>query len=180
MEWSPAGIRPSDLGRCGRHGHVRILHRHDRFHLSRSRAAGPRLRPLRCPCAALDAARDARTLPETTTPPWCSERRFGMLMLPIRPVTPEAIEACKDRSEGDACRFETPRGELEGTCRTPPRGDTLACVPEDHRRRGGERGPDEKDGIWFYYICHSFTRSKRTNRWCLTIHVSCCESRVAG
>ena len=61
---------------------------------------------------------------------------------------PEAIEACVDRSEGDACRFETPRGELEGTCRKPPRGDsdTLACVPKDHRGSRGERGPEEKDG----------------------------------
>jgi len=58
---------------------------------------------------------------------------------------PEAIEACKDLNEGDACRFETPRGELEGACRKPPRGDDgLACVPKDHRGPGGERAPDEE------------------------------------
>jgi len=52
---------------------------------------------------------------------------------------PEAIEACEGQSEGDACSFQTPHGELEGTCRTPPRQDTLACVPKDHPE-GGPRG----------------------------------------
>lgn len=65
-----------------------------------------------------------------------------------RPGPPaEAIEACVERSEGDACRFETPRGELEGTCRTPPRDDdgALACVPEGRGGPRGERGADDQD-----------------------------------
>ena len=59
---------------------------------------------------------------------------------------PEAIEACKDLGEGDACSVETPRGKLEGTCRKPPRGDGdgLACVPRGRRGPGGERGSEEE------------------------------------
>lgn len=46
---------------------------------------------------------------------------------------PEAVEACVNLAEGDACSFEGRRGEtLEGQCVLPPRGeeDVLACLPE--------------------------------------------------
>lgn len=56
---------------------------------------------------------------------------------------PEAIEACEGRADGDECRFESPRGEVKGTCRTPPRREALACVPTDHRRPDGGQGDPE-------------------------------------
>lgn len=44
---------------------------------------------------------------------------------------PEAIEVCVDQSEGDICGFSTPRGDIEGTCIVPPRGEEqLVCAPE--------------------------------------------------
>ncbi|MEQ9081740.1 MAG: hypothetical protein RLP09_48185 [Sandaracinaceae bacterium] len=51
---------------------------------------------------------------------------------PPRRPPPEAFEACADQEEGSLCAVETPHGTLEGTCRAP-RGETLACVPNDHR-----------------------------------------------
>jgi hypothetical protein len=48
---------------------------------------------------------------------------------------PEAIAACKDKSEGTAVQFTTPRGDtLKGVCKLI--NGTLAAVPE-----GGIRGP---------------------------------------
>jgi hypothetical protein len=49
---------------------------------------------------------------------------------------PEAIAACKDRSEGDACEFEGPRGRVAGTCRKAGTGD-LACMHPHRRHDGG-------------------------------------------
>lgn len=45
---------------------------------------------------------------------------------------PEAIEACADLSEGDACSFTGRRDdEVKGTCIVLPRGDEgLVCAPE--------------------------------------------------
>lgn len=60
---------------------------------------------------------------------------------PPRRPPPEAFEACADQEEGTLCAVETPRGTLEGTCRAP-RGEQLACVPNDHRpppREGGRQ-----------------------------------------
>jgi hypothetical protein len=49
---------------------------------------------------------------------------------------PEAIAACKDKSEGDACEFDAPRGHVSGTCRKVRTGD-LACVhPHEHHDGG--------------------------------------------
>jgi hypothetical protein len=45
---------------------------------------------------------------------------------------PEAIAACKDKSAGDSCEFDAPRGHIVGTCRTVRSGD-LACVHPHHR-----------------------------------------------
>jgi hypothetical protein len=50
---------------------------------------------------------------------------------------PEAIAACKDKNEGDACEFDAPRGHVVGTCRKAPTGD-LACMhPHHHHHDGG-------------------------------------------
>jgi hypothetical protein len=43
----------------------------------------------------------------------------------------EAIAACKDKTEGDACEFDAPRGHVVGTCHTVRSGD-LACVRPHH------------------------------------------------
>jgi hypothetical protein len=50
---------------------------------------------------------------------------------PDRPLPPPmALAACEGRSAEDACRFEGPRGPVEGTCRPGPSpGDPLACAP---------------------------------------------------
>jgi len=51
---------------------------------------------------------------------------------------PEALEACAELSEGDACSFYTPEGDaIEGMCITPRRGqdDSLLCGME-----GGPQG----------------------------------------
>lgn len=53
---------------------------------------------------------------------------------------PEAIDACADLSDGDACTFEGRRGDsVIGVCFTPPREEELACRPE-----GGP--PNERGG----------------------------------
>jgi hypothetical protein len=49
---------------------------------------------------------------------------------------PEAIAACKDKSEGDACEFDAPRGHVSGTCRKVRTGD-LACIHPHHHHDGG-------------------------------------------
>lgn len=49
---------------------------------------------------------------------------------------PEAIAACKDKSEGDACEFDAPRGHIQGTCRKARSGD-LACMHPHHHHDGG-------------------------------------------
>ncbi len=49
---------------------------------------------------------------------------------------PEAVAACKDKTEGDACEFDAPRGHVAGTCRKVKSGD-LACVHPHHHHDGG-------------------------------------------
>lgn len=53
---------------------------------------------------------------------------------------PEAIEACADLSEGDACSFTGRRDDvIEGTCIVPrSEKEELACAPEGGPP--GERG----------------------------------------
>jgi len=52
----------------------------------------------------------------------------------------EAIEACTDKAAEESCSFTSPRGDITGTCRTPPRGEeALACVPEGGRPPRGEK-----------------------------------------
>jgi hypothetical protein len=55
---------------------------------------------------------------------------------PPREPPPAAIDACAGAASGDACSFDTPRGdELSGTCRLvgPDDDQILACVPKGHR-----------------------------------------------
>jgi hypothetical protein len=44
---------------------------------------------------------------------------------------PEALAACKDKSEGDACEFDGPRGHVAGTCHRARAGE-LACFHPHH------------------------------------------------
>jgi serine/threonine-protein kinase len=48
--------------------------------------------------------------------------------LPVPPA--EAVNACINASEGDACRLPGPSGQtLNGTCQIPPQQSQLACIP---------------------------------------------------
>lgn len=49
---------------------------------------------------------------------------------------PEAIAACKDKSEGAACEFDAPRGHIVGSCKKVHTGD-VACVRPHPRGDGG-------------------------------------------
>jgi hypothetical protein len=49
---------------------------------------------------------------------------------------PEAVAACKDKSEGDSCEFDAPRGHVSGTCHRARSGD-LACFHPHHHHDGG-------------------------------------------
>jgi hypothetical protein len=55
---------------------------------------------------------------------------------------PEAIAACKDKSEGDTCTFEGHHGTVSGTCRKAPSGD-LACFHPHHHPQGDHPHGDE-------------------------------------
>ncbi|MFK8043798.1 hypothetical protein [Congregibacter sp.] len=56
---------------------------------------------------------------------------------------PEALEACANLSEGDACAFTGRRGDMSGVCFAPPKEDAaLACAPEGGPRE--HRGRDEE------------------------------------
>ena len=47
----------------------------------------------------------------------------------------EAFDACVGKVEGDACSFSGDRGDAEGTCIVPPRGEeALVCAPADGGR----------------------------------------------
>lgn len=64
-----------------------------------------------------------------TTTPWAYAERENRGR-PHGPP-PEAVEACANLAEGDACSFSGRRGEVEGTCIVPPQDEeTLACAPE--------------------------------------------------
>ncbi len=54
--------------------------------------------------------------------------------------SPEAIAACKAKSEGDACEYDGAHGHEAGMCRKVRTGD-LACVhPHHHPEQDGGRG----------------------------------------
>lgn len=45
-----------------------------------------------------------------------------------------AFEACASKTEGQSCTVSSPRGEMSGTCKAPPKGEgELACVPAGGR-----------------------------------------------
>jgi hypothetical protein len=48
---------------------------------------------------------------------------------------PEALAACKDKSEGAACEFDAPKGHVTGTCRKTHAND-LACMHPHHHDAG--------------------------------------------
>jgi hypothetical protein len=52
---------------------------------------------------------------------------------------PEAIAACKDKSDGAACEFDAPRGHVTGTCHKMQTGD-LACVHPHHHHDHPDAG----------------------------------------
>jgi hypothetical protein len=55
---------------------------------------------------------------------------------------PEALEACKSLSSGQACSFTSPRGAMTGTC-WAPEGKPLACRPKHPPGpAGSESGPN--------------------------------------
>jgi hypothetical protein len=46
----------------------------------------------------------------------------------------EAVTACEDKTEGEACAFTVPRRDIEGTCESMRRSEEVACVPEGRGR----------------------------------------------
>ena len=62
---------------------------------------------------------------------------------PHGPPPQEAIDACKDLSQGDACSFTTPQCSVTGTCQGPE-GKPLACAPEG---MGGPEGASGSNGL---------------------------------
>jgi hypothetical protein len=48
---------------------------------------------------------------------------------------PEALAACKDKTEGAACEFDGPKGHVTGTCRMTRTND-LACMRPHHHDAG--------------------------------------------
>jgi hypothetical protein len=48
---------------------------------------------------------------------------------------PEALAACKDKTEGAACEFDGPKGHVTGTCRKT-HTDDLACMRPHHHDAG--------------------------------------------
>jgi hypothetical protein len=45
----------------------------------------------------------------------------------------EAVAACEDKADGEACSFTVPRRDIEGTCESMRRSEDVACVPENHQ-----------------------------------------------
>jgi len=63
----------------------------------------------------------------------------GMMHAQAKP--PEAaFSACDGASDGSQCTVSTPRGELSGSCRQPPRESRLVCVPQGHANGGQRQG----------------------------------------
>ncbi|MGD0676361.1 MAG: hypothetical protein ABSC94_13160 [Polyangiaceae bacterium] len=50
---------------------------------------------------------------------------------------PEAIAACKDKTEGDVCEFDAPHGHVSGTCRKGRTGDLACTHPHHHHHHDG-------------------------------------------
>jgi hypothetical protein len=56
---------------------------------------------------------------------------------PHPPPVPEAVAACKDKVDGDACEFDGPHGHRAGSCRVATTGD-LFCRHPSYRRNVSE------------------------------------------
>ena len=59
---------------------------------------------------------------------------------------PQAIEACADQTEGEACSFSGGRGEeVTGTCIVPPQSEeSLVCAPEGGPGKGHGDKPESE------------------------------------
>lgn len=58
----------------------------------------------------------------------------------------EAFDACVEKVEGDACGFSGRRGDVEGSCIVPPRGEeSLVCAPADRHHKFAPRGDERED-----------------------------------
>jgi hypothetical protein len=53
--------------------------------------------------------------------------------------SPEALAACKAKSEGDACEYDSERGHKTGSCHKTRSGE-LACFHPHHHHEGGDAG----------------------------------------
>jgi hypothetical protein len=51
--------------------------------------------------------------------------------------SPEAIAACKDKSEGGTCEYDGRRGHVAGTCHKARSGDLACFHPHPHHDGGG-------------------------------------------
>lgn len=48
------------------------------------------------------------------------------------PPPQEAFDACSNKSSGDSCSVNTPRGDyIAGICDTPPEIEALVCIPKN-------------------------------------------------
>lgn len=72
-------------------------------------------------------------------------------LLEARPPQ-EAFDACRHHSSGSSCTVSTPRGQLNGQCRQPPRESQLVCVPDGHR-------PEQARGRGGHTRNHTTTQS---------------------
>lgn len=56
-------------------------------------------------------------------------------------IPPQALAACQNLAQGDACSFQTPNGRaIQGTCIPAPGGTALTCAPQQNRRQGPPPG----------------------------------------
>jgi hypothetical protein len=66
-----------------------------------------------------------------------------------RKPPPEALDACKGKSSGQACSFTSPHGQVDGTC-FAPEDKPQACRPKHPPQHDGDhgdgQGPDHQQG----------------------------------
>ncbi len=59
----------------------------------------------------------------------------------------EALDACANLTQGDACSFTLPNRTIDGTCITPPNSDALACAPQGmNPQQNGQAPANGQDG----------------------------------
>jgi len=51
--------------------------------------------------------------------------------------SPESVAACKDKSEGDTCEYDAPRGHESGTCHKLRSGELACFHPHHHHDQDG-------------------------------------------